>query len=55
MEVTKVIKHFFQVGRLLHEINHTFLTLVLKSHNASSLADYRPISCCNVFYKFIST
>lgn len=39
---------------MLHEINHTFLTLIPKSQNASSLADYRPISCCNVPYKFIS-
>jgi len=39
---------------MLHEINHTFLTLVPKSDNSSSLADFRSISCCNVICKFIS-
>jgi len=39
---------------MLHEITHTFLTLVPKSLTSSSLSDYRPISCCNILYKFIT-
>jgi len=54
MEVTESISHFFLTGRIMHEINHTFLTFVRKTQNASSLSDYRPISCCNIIYKFIS-
>ena len=53
-EVTNAIKSFFSSGKLIKEINHTFLTLIPKIFNASQLTDYRPISCCNVLYKFIS-
>jgi len=45
---------FFISGRLIKELNHTFLTLVPKTTSASHLTDYRLISCCNVLYKFIS-
>lgn len=54
VEVTNAISTFFKTGKLIKELNHTFLILALKSTNASQLSDYRPISCCNVFYKFIS-
>jgi len=53
-EVTKAIESFFYSGKLIKELNHTFITLVSKTTNASQLTDYRPISCCNVMYKFIS-
>lgn len=54
LEVTQAIRNFFQYGRMLHEINHTFLTLVPKTYTTSCLVNFRPISCCNVLYKFIS-
>ena len=53
-DVMEAVKYFFRRGKLLREINHTFLTLVPKSTNASSLSDFRPIACCNVIYKLIS-
>ena len=53
-EVTKAILSFFSSGKLLQQIKHTFITLVPKSPKASSLSDYRPISCCNALYKIIS-
>lgn len=31
----------------------TYVTLVPKKSGAIELGDYRPISCCNVLYKFI--
>ena len=52
--VTSAIKSSFQNGRLLKEINHTLLILVPKSHNATFLTEYRPISCCQLLYKCIS-
>ena len=53
-DVTHAIQSFATSGKLLREVNHTFVTLVPKSTNASSLSDYRPISCCNVLYKIIT-
>jgi len=45
---------FFNSGRLLTEVNHTLVTLVPKTSNASHLSDFRPISCCNILYKLIA-
>ncbi|XP_021987007.1 uncharacterized protein LOC110883597 [Helianthus annuus] len=53
-EVTFAIKDFFRSGRLLQEINHTFLALIPKVNTPTYVTDYRPISCCNVIYKAIS-
>ena len=53
-DVTAAVQSFFQNGSLLKEVNHTLLTLIPKCHNASSLCEYRPISCCQLLYKFIS-
>ena len=53
-EITKAIKLFFYFGKLIKELNHTFITLVPKTTNASQLNDYKLISCRNVMYKFIS-
>jgi len=47
-------KHFFNKGRMLSEVNNTFVTLVPKTANASQLSDFRPILCCNTIYKVIS-
>ncbi|KAL0329452.1 UNVERIFIED_CONTAM: Retrovirus-related Pol polyprotein from type-2 retrotransposable element R2DM [Sesamum radiatum] len=33
---------------------HTIIALVPKSEHSPSVADYRPISCCNVIYKVIT-
>ncbi|KAK6150853.1 hypothetical protein DH2020_015785 [Rehmannia glutinosa] len=48
------IEEFFVNGSLLKQINHTIIALVPKGHHAQSVGDYRPISCCNVFYKVIT-
>ncbi|XP_022014976.1 uncharacterized protein LOC110914495 [Helianthus annuus] len=53
-DVTAAIIDFFQSGRLLQEINHTFLALIPKVSTPGIVTDYRPISCCNVIYKGIS-
>ncbi|KAL0457779.1 UNVERIFIED_CONTAM: hypothetical protein Slati_0405100 [Sesamum latifolium] len=41
-------------GRLLRQLNHCIIALVLKSDHSPVVADYRPISCCNVIYKAIT-
>ncbi|GKC17181.1 aspartic peptidase [Tanacetum coccineum] len=53
-DVCKAIRDFFTNGRLLKEINHTFISLIPKVHTPFRVNDYRMISCCNVIYKCIS-
>ena len=53
-DTTEAIISFFTSGKLIKELNHTFITLVSKRTNASQSSDYRPISCCNTLYKFIT-
>ncbi|GKD81494.1 hypothetical protein Tco_1348333 [Tanacetum coccineum] len=53
-DVCKATREFFTNGRLLKEINHTFIALIPKVPTPIRVNDYRPISCCNVIYKCIS-
>lgn len=45
---------FFQTGALLIENNTTLITLVPKCLQLGKMTDFRPISCCNIFYKGIA-
>lgn len=38
----------------LNEINETYISLILKTKNASQVGDFQLISLCNVIYKIIS-
>ncbi|KAL0393190.1 UNVERIFIED_CONTAM: hypothetical protein Sradi_2541800 [Sesamum radiatum] len=53
-EVSKTIIDFFSTGCLLKQLNATLLTLIPKVRTPHSVADFRPISCCNVIYKVIT-
>ncbi|KAK4384284.1 hypothetical protein Sango_3076200 [Sesamum angolense] len=53
-EVSKAIIDFFKTSRLLKQLNATLLTLIPKVQTPHSVAEFRPISCCNVVYKVIS-
>ncbi|GJY78270.1 methylenetetrahydrofolate reductase 1, partial [Tanacetum coccineum] len=53
-DVCNAIREFFRNGKLLKEINHTFIALIPKVTTPQKVNDYRPISCCNVIYKCIS-
>lgn len=53
-EVIAAIKHFFHTGKLLRETNATFITLIPKVLKADSFKDYKPISLCNLLYKFVT-
>uniref|UniRef100_A0A2N9FAQ7 Reverse transcriptase domain-containing protein n=1 Tax=Fagus sylvatica TaxID=28930 RepID=A0A2N9FAQ7_FAGSY len=53
-EVVEAVKNFFQSGRLLKQINHTFIALIPKVEGAASVNQFKPISLCNVIYKLIS-
>ncbi|XP_011079190.1 uncharacterized protein LOC105162767 [Sesamum indicum] len=53
-QVCRAVLDFFRSGRMLRQLNHTIIVLVPKSDHSTSVADYRPISCCNVIYKAIT-
>jgi len=53
-EFCDAVKEFFVSGRLLKQLNHSVIALIPKADHASSVGDFRPISCCNVIYKVIS-
>ncbi|GJU65543.1 sodium/hydrogen exchanger 6 [Tanacetum coccineum] len=53
-DITCAIRDFFSNGKLLKELNHTIISLILKVTTLACINDYRPISCCNVLYKCIS-
>ncbi|KAL9665939.1 hypothetical protein QQ045_000260 [Rhodiola kirilowii] len=54
-DVVSSINNFFRGGPLSEGINSAYLALIPKVKNASLPSDFRPISCCNVLYKIISS
>ena len=52
--ITRVVTSFFQAGRMLAEVNNSFIVLIPKSQSLTSFNHYRPISLCNVVYKIIT-
>jgi hypothetical protein len=52
-EVTTAVRNFFSTGLMAEGINDTVIVLIPKGVDSESLADYRPISLCNVAYKII--
>ena len=53
-DVTNTILSYLNLANLPHPLNHTFITLIPKIKNPTSVSDYRPISLCNVLYKKFS-
>lgn len=49
-----VVLYALNSGEIPHDLNHTFLTLIAKKKQPLSVAEYHPISLCNVLYKIIS-
>ena len=49
-----MVQSFFASGLMLKEMNHTFITLIPKTPNPSTVHNFRPISLCNISYKIIS-
>ena len=52
--VIKAVKDFFRSGKILKQVNHTFITLIQKIDNPNSLNHFRPISLCTTIYKTIA-
>ncbi|KAL0402394.1 UNVERIFIED_CONTAM: hypothetical protein Slati_4269300 [Sesamum latifolium] len=53
-DLVKAIQEFFSSGSLLQQTNATILALIPKVLFPTTVADYRPIACCNVIYKTIT-
>jgi hypothetical protein len=52
-KVREAILDFFKGGSFNSSINDTFIVLIPKVANAVTVADFRPISLCNVIYKLV--
>lgn len=49
-----MIKAFLKHGHILRELNRKHITLISRKDNSKEVNDYRPISLCDVSYKFVS-
>ncbi|PKU71795.1 Putative ribonuclease H protein [Dendrobium catenatum] len=52
--VCQAIKNFLSSGRLPDYVKATAIVLIPKQPHATHIADFRPISLCNTFYKIIA-
>ena len=52
--IVQEIQYFFSSGTLPASMNTTHIKLIPKTPRAKTVAEYRPIALCNVFYKTIS-
>ena len=53
-EVTEAVLQFLHTGHMVPNINYTHIVLIPKVKKPEKMADFRPISLCNVIYKIIS-
>ncbi|CAL5358449.1 unnamed protein product [Camellia sinensis] len=53
-DVLQFMTEFHQNGKLVRGINSSFIALIPKNENPSSLAEYRPISLIGSFYKILA-
>ena len=53
-DLLQVVEDSRLAGWIPASFNSTFIALIPKSDNATSLNDFRPISLCNCVYKIIS-
>ena len=52
--VIKAVRNFFITGKMLKEVNKSYIVLIPKILNPSTITHFRPISLCNTIYKIIS-
>ncbi|CAN1293028.1 LINE-1 retrotransposable element ORF2 protein [Linum perenne] len=53
-DFTDAVMDFFSSSKMLLELNVTSHTLIPKVKSPSQVREYRPISCCSLFYKCIA-
>lgn len=52
--ISIVVINVLNIGIFTPYLNHTFISLIPKKKNYMKVADFRPISLCNVIYKLIA-
>ncbi|XP_074299896.1 uncharacterized protein LOC141631074 [Silene latifolia] len=50
----KAVNQFFSSSKMSKQANSTVISLIPKKAIPTTVTDYRPISCCTVFYKTVS-
>lgn len=53
-DVSSIVNEFFETGEFDERINQTNICLIPKTDRLVTMAEFRPISLCNVSYKIIS-
>ncbi|KAM1949581.1 hypothetical protein ACFX15_009620 [Malus domestica] len=53
-DITNAIKNFQASGKLLKQINFTYVSLIPKTKQPEEVTQFRPISLCNVLFRIIS-
>ena len=53
-DLTLMVNKFFFEGTVVNGLNNTNICLILKTTKPNEIAQFRPISLCNVSYKIIS-
>ncbi|XP_031265367.1 uncharacterized protein LOC116123775 [Pistacia vera] len=51
IDIRDAVRHFFTTNEMPRCVNATRTALAPKVESRSRMTDFRPISCCNVFYK----
>lgn len=53
-DVVIIVRDFLKRGKMLKQVNSTFIILIPKKEQVEELIEFQPISICSVFYKIIS-
>ncbi|XP_060180066.1 uncharacterized protein LOC132609887 [Lycium barbarum] len=53
-DICEAVLEFMRNGKMLKQLNATLIYLIPKVSNPTNASQFRPISCCNVLYKYIS-
>lgn len=53
-EIKEALEGVRNLGKILKEINNTFLVLIPKKEKSDNFNDYRPIALCNTLYKLLT-
>lgn len=53
-DIWMIVEDFRKKHKFVRELNHSMIVLIPKKEDCVTMADFRPISLCNMIYKIIS-